>query len=136
MDMGQFARKIRVISSNIPPRVDSKMVKVILAVDQALVLGTPVRTGRARTNWLANANSAASDQLPAPATPAQGETEALEEGEKVAANYKAGQVIHITNNLPYIQRLNEGSSKQAPAHYVEIAIQAALSVLRSGKIIR
>ena len=28
----------------------------------------------------------------------------------------------ITNNLPYIKRLNEGWSKQAPAHFIEQVI--------------
>ena len=35
---------------------------------------------------------------------------------------KKDNVAYITNNVPYINKLNDGHSSQAPAHFVEAAI--------------
>ena len=39
-----------------------------------------------------------------------------------AANLKAGGIYYITNNVPYIMRLEYGSSKQAPAGMARITV--------------
>lgn len=50
-----------------------------------------------------------------------------------ARRYKVGDTIFIRNNAPYITRLNEGSSPQAEAGFVQNAIRdgfnAAISAL-------
>jgi hypothetical protein len=40
--------------------------------------------------------------------------------------------MHITNNLPYIVRLNQGYSAQAPAGYVEQGVLAARRAIDSA----
>lgn len=41
----------------------------------------------------------------------------------VTAAYKLSDTIYISNNLPYIRPLNDGHSTQAPAGFVDAAIQ-------------
>lgn len=85
-----------------------------------VVQGTPVDTGRARGNWQATIN-----------TPATGSTEDTDKqgGATISAASNAvsqavGNVFYITNNLPYIYRLEfEGWSKQAPSGWVRTAIE-------------
>ena len=85
-----------------------------------VVQGTPVDTGRARGNWQATIN-----------TPATGSTEDTDKqgGPTISAASNAvsqavGNVFYITNNLPYIYRLEfEGWSKQAPSGWVRTAIE-------------
>lgn len=85
-----------------------------------VVQGTPVDTGRARGNWQATIN-----------TPATGSTEKTDKqgGATISAgsnavSQAAGNVFYITNNLPYIYRLEfEGWSKQAPSGWVRTAIE-------------
>ncbi|WGK60510.1 hypothetical protein QAO71_10435 [Halopseudomonas sp. SMJS2] len=71
---------------------------------------TPVDTGRARGNWLTGVHR-----------PVTGETERLDKtGRSAIAEISehtpagAGQVTYLSNNLPYIEDLERGSSKQAP----------------------
>lgn len=85
-----------------------------------VVQGTPVDTGRARGNWQATIN-----------TPATGSTEDTDKqgGATISAASNAvsqavGNVFYITNNLPYIYRLEfDGWSKQAPSGWVRTAIE-------------
>ena len=47
---------------------------------------------------------------------------------RIATGYSLRQGnVNITNNVPYIRRLNEGSSSQAPAAFVQSAIARALN---------
>jgi len=114
------------------------MKKVVLDIVANLVsspntgYGTPVDTGWARTNWVPGIGT--------PPTGTAGSREAAEAGildtsmqqrglAEVAAAYKLNQgSIFISNNVPYIVLLNEGSSAQAPAGFVQNAIMKAIEI--------
>ena len=49
---------------------------------------------------------------------------AIAEATALVSGVKAGDTVYISNNLEYIQALNEGHSQQAPAGFVEKAVQA------------
>lgn len=104
------------------------------------IIATPVDTGRARMGWNATINEP-SNEVPAPA-PAGHKGKSKGGSEyypmpKIKASLIQGVVkitdkIFITNRVPYIEELNDGSSKQAPARFVERAakrVQAAVSKL-------
>lgn len=103
--------------------------KVALAVDAELVLSTPVDTGRARSNWQAEINTPATGEAE-PVPPQQ----AIDDATRVIAESKPGDAIHITNNLPYIGRLNEGWSAQAPEGFVETAILHGAAQVKGAKL--
>jgi hypothetical protein len=137
-DLKVFSRRIKARAKNASKNTDNLMRKVILAVDQAVVLATPVDTGRARANWRPNIGSAIEQTLPEPGGPNIGTSLALKAGEDVAASYKGGAnspTVHITNNLPYIKYLNEGSSQQAPANFVNQSILIVKQVIGGNRII-
>lgn len=128
--LAQFAVRIRHIAVRIPERADEAVRHCALAVDQVLATETPVQSGRARSNWLVSFNrpnmALRPDTLGPAATVAQ-----IAEARAVIALYQSGihRSIIITNGLPYINRLNQGWSKQAPAGYVERAVmKGALAV--------
>lgn len=82
-----------------------------------VVLRTPVDTGRARGNWQVaigvenvNGESGVLDK---------GGASTVTQGGATIARQQGFQKILIQNNVPYIGRLNDGHSKQAPAGYVE-----------------
>lgn len=108
-------------------RIDHRTLcrRIALEIDQRLVLNTPVDTGRARSNWLASISAPRTDTVDV-----RGQAQAIADAAVVIQQAPEFPVIYLANNLPYIQRLNEGSSKQAPAGFVEGAIDAVTAVFK------
>jgi hypothetical protein len=98
--------------------------------------GTPVLTGWARANWVPNIGSAL-DQTAG--TRAQAEAGQLSGASaagvaQVVTEYKLARgPVHITNNVPYILKLDAGSSKQAPAGFIRRGIIKAIRVDLVGR---
>lgn len=114
-----------------------------LAVDQAVVVATPVDKGRARSNWLVELDAPARTTVEAYAPGEGGSTAsantaaALAQGGATIAIYNGdhNRSIAISNNLPYIGALNSGSSLQAPAGFVEKAIQAGVNQIKGARLL-
>jgi hypothetical protein len=114
-----------------------------LAADQAVVLATPVDKGRARSNWLVELDAPARTTIEPYVPGENGNTSgpntaaALAQGQATIAGYNGDRNsgIAISNNLPYIGRLNAGSSRQAPAGFVEKAVQAAVRQIGTVRLL-
>ncbi len=92
--------------------------------------GTPVDTGHARANWVPSIGSPHTGEVEGSAAHAQGVSQII------AYELEQGP-LYVANGVPYIQRLNYGHSKQAPALFVEAAVDRALGAVqaRFGKSI-
>jgi hypothetical protein len=132
-DLRGFAKSIRLRGEAVVANTDEVVRRVALLIDTAVVMATPVKTGRARANWRAGVGAAPAEEVPAPSSPGGGVQEALDQARSVVASYQGGSEIHITNNLPYIGRLNAGHSSQAPAGFVELAVVRAAAALKNAK---
>lgn len=97
-------------------------VKIIaLDINEGLIDETPVDTGWARANW-----------VPSIGTPFEGpvgDRDSFDTGEQemgmaeVASQYQLSDgPVFITNNVPYIESLNQGHSAKAPAGFIEAII--------------
>lgn len=110
-------------------KVEGNLIKVARATAfhtfSQLVENTPVDTGRAKSNWHIETNTI-NAQIVEP-----GHTE---DPNAKTMSVKVNDTIYISNNLPYIRRLNEGYSKQAPALFVEAAAQ--VGTLRGKEILK
>lgn len=133
--LNEFARRIKKRADKIPEAANRIKRRVALTVDQAIVLATPVDTGRARSNWLVAIDRAPVDVVDPPGSPGEAATKALDDGRAVIGRSKSEQTIHITNNLPYISKLNAGSSQQAPAMFVEEAITKGVREVSRSKVL-
>lgn len=132
-DLKGFARNIQVRSEKFEVHVHEMVRRVALAVDTAVVVSTPVDTGRARANWQVGLGSAPQGSLPEPASPGEGATSALTRAQNVVATYRGTGTIHIINNLHYIEALNNGHSRQAPAGFVGIAVVAGIEAVSGAR---
>jgi len=83
-----------------------------------LRLLTAVDTGFARSNWQSGVNQTNESQVRGIVQP---ETVRYR-GEQAIADLGPFQTTYIFNNADYINRLNDGSSAQAAAGFVESAI--------------
>tara|TARA_R110000803_G_scaffold28011_5_gene65075 strand:- start:908 stop:1312 length:405 start_codon:yes stop_codon:yes gene_type:complete len=129
--MGEFSRNMNRLAGELERGMDRVYRRAFLSVDTAVVLATPVDTGRARGNWIPSIGRPISASRPN----TFGASVSLGEGRTVAATLRSRNRAYISNNLPYIQRLNEGWSRQAPTGFVQLAIHGGLGAIRGGTII-
>lgn len=110
--------------------LDSEINKEIRALAlnilSGVTLSTPVDTGRARGNWQVGITHAETGTLD---TSDKGGALTIRVGASKIGGAKTipYPAIYISNNLPYIGRLNQGSSTQAPKFFVESAIKRAVN---------
>lgn len=141
MSFERFAKRMKRRGANVPHEVNRIKRLTALAVDQALVLGTPVDTGTARSNWIVTLGTASNQTQGAFSPLSKGDMSesenaraAMAQGKSVISQAKPGQAIHLTNNLEYIMPLNEGHSAQAPAGFVEEAVDAGRQVVKRAQL--
>jgi hypothetical protein len=86
----------------------------VLEADSLLKQDSPVKSGRFRASWQVGENSASGEGKPPGSYPLQPPIERI--------NYqkeKLGNVYSVHNNLPYAEKLADGSSKQAAPGWVD-----------------
>lgn len=132
-DLAAFARRIRAMGARIEDNSNEVVRRTALAINQAVVLATPVDTGRARANWQVGLDESI-DEPTDDTDPSGGET--VSRNNQVIEQSAPGQDIHLSNNLPYIEALNNGSSSQAPAGFVEEAIAAGAAVVAQSRVVK
>ena len=108
--------------------------KITLDVTANLIGTTPVDTGWARANWIPTLGSPILEDLSGVTNRGDKTARVSGAGSKQDAGnasilkytLKSGDTF-VTNNVPYIRDLNDGSSSQAPSGFVQLAIQQALT---------
>lgn len=87
--------------------------------------GTPVATGHARASWVPSVGS------PSALEPSGASASANAAGIVQILSWKLdGGTLYLSNNAPYILRLNLGSSHQAPAGFIEACIDQAVATIK------
>ncbi len=111
-----FNRQLR----RVMPRFERAWVRGVIrwarVAHQLIAQRTPIDTGRASASWNVSLNGAnIRVQPPEYFNPGQ----PWLDGEFNVDQFMMGDSIHISNNLPYIRKLNDGHSQQAPKMFVE-----------------
>lgn len=101
---------------------------LVLEIDRELRRATPIDTGHARRNWVASVGSRFTGEVDDDAARQAGL-------QQVLAYTLTSGALWVSNIVPYIQRLNYGHSQQAPAGFVEAAVDRAMTTVR-GKLSR
>lgn len=105
-----FASDVEAYAKKAGASLDETSRAIVLELFGSVIKDTPVDTGRAKGNWQTTIGAPASgtvDRL--------GESEALADVAQQTASFGAGKVIYLSNQLPYIYRLEfDGWSQQAP----------------------
>lgn len=115
----------------LPARIDdaANRLAVIVTTEMAddVIEHTPVDTSEAESNWQASLNVA--PYLPLPAiyegergsTAAASAREALAHVKRTLKDKRPGEAAYLSNLAEHIVDLNDGTSKQEPAGFVERA---------------
>ena len=91
-----------------------------------IVSDNPVDTGRSQSNWMLTQgapSAGVSDDESAWDRSQRGGNHILSLTQQALSYSNFFPVFYLTNNLPYINELNNGSSDQAGANFVEKTIQ-------------
>jgi hypothetical protein len=125
-----FAMDIKGFAERAGDAADLVVRTVCLDLFSDITMNTPVDTGRARANWFASVGMPISTSVEYTGNPASASGEAIGNAQAAVAQ-APGNVFWISNNLPYIYRLEfEGWSKQAPNGMVRLAIDRAQRAMR------
>ena len=114
-------------SFNIKPELQQLVVDSVISVGldfmRRVVLATPRDKGHAQANWVVGMNT----RDPRQYKTRTNASNAIRRGGTIikSLTYSAGMTIHISNNLPYIRKLNDGHSQQAPKLFAETAARGA-----------
>jgi hypothetical protein len=121
--------QVRMIVRSLEGFTTRRVTRIVLNATANLTEDTPRDLGWARNNWIPEIG-------PGPDNPVGERTEAgagaaqAAQQQGIAAivvSYKLGMgIITISNNVPYIVYLNEGSSPQASPGFVQAAILRAV----------
>lgn len=121
--------------------IDKVAIAFVIQISTSIILKTPVGNpelwqskapsgytgGRARNNWFSSVGAESTETTKSKAKTGQA---AIDRAKAKSKTLKAGQSFYLTNNLPYIRRLEyEGWSTQAPAGMVRISIAEAEQAL-------
>lgn len=100
-------------------------------------LGTPIDTGWASANWVPSVGEPFTDsgvervRDPTPGMVAARAAEAQKGTNDILSWRNGDGPLFSTNNVPYIQPLNNGHSAQSPRGFVQAAIEKAIQMTYS-----
>lgn len=131
-----YSDDIAVAKLQIENVTNETIVDVVLRIHATLVSnppsGTPIDFGWASSSWFINIGAPTSgnggnvDESGAQVAAREAQQGATVARFVTSYDYTTGQSVHIGNNVPYINRLNNGWSDQAPAGFVDDATQEAV----------
>lgn len=126
-------RQIKAIVRSLEALTERAIKKITLDVTANLKEVTPRDTGWAAANWVpsigASIEGGAANPNPTEQDASSAEARSSSALAAVAAGYRLKQGrVFISNNVPYIIQLNDGSSKKEPAGFVQRAIAKAVTV--------
>lgn len=143
-DLNDFGKRMRRLATNVQHNTNKLVRRTAVAVDQTVVIGTPVDKGEARSGWHASVNKPGDVRRPAfvlgskGSTGAQNSTAAIADARHEIAKFDSSQgdvAIFISNLVPHIVPLNAGHSPQAEAGFVEQAVKAGTDAAAKSKVL-
>lgn len=132
--MGAFEdAQVRAVVEAIDQFTERAVTRLALNITANLVEDTPRDTGWAAANWVPAIGVSRDTTEGTEPTPQEVAARASEQAAATTAlfSYRLPRgAIFINNNVPYIPRLNDGYSRQAPAGYVQNAIRRGVNKTR------
>ena len=133
VNANDFRAKLQAIADKLETSVETAVKEVAKSIFHNLIENTPIFSGTARANWQMALNSPNDNYIYDPkSVHIRGSVDYgsyNSQSEQQVEFYKSGDIIYITNAAPYIEALDAGRSPQAPAGYVESAIEAGVSTI-------
>ena len=131
----KFNKELDFFAKTLIPAEVTKLVKAIaFEVFARVIFKTPVDTGRARGNWQITIGQAALGVIGLEGAQDnafasfQDEAADISQAASVLQNLNPFETVFITNNVPYIEFLEDGSSDQAPSGMVAETFEEVIQI--------
>lgn len=129
-----LANNLMNLSKSVELNARDLVRKCAIGISVNVIMATPVDTGRARANWQVSLRNPLDNELED--TDKNG-SNTVSKATRVCVIFELrDQSINIANNLPYINRLNNGWSKQANAGYIERAISGVHFDIKNANLVK
>jgi hypothetical protein len=116
----RFAQQVRLATDKTGKDLDDLVKGAVLTLFQRVIIKTPVDKGTARNNWFCELGDTGTATFTR-AADKSGNAALLDVSTTVSGLASGGKAI-LFNNLPYIERLEDGSSTQAPNGMVKTSL--------------
>lgn len=130
------SRRVRVVTADLNRFAERLIKRLVINLTRGLRDTTPKLTGWASVNWIPQIGSA---RIAPSGTREAAQAGLVSDAEQVAGLARVGTTyklrmgaVHITNLVPYIVKLNDGSSAKAPAAFVQATIFRSIILTLSG----
>jgi len=134
-DLRVFANRMRVIGRTVERRTALLVANTVNNLAEDIIPATPVLTGKARINWVAQERTPPTEIIERENAPETAASEAIAKVASVVSKLQSGDVtVYLSNNAEYIGLLNDGSSKQAPELFVQLAVVRAIQKMHGFKV--
>lgn len=134
-------QRLTKLGRTIPEILNVAIQGLVVRIDAQIVLANPVDTGRSRANWLVGINNEISNTKPISENEGVSGSEqfsadiALSQAQSAIKGRKPEDTVFLVNNTDYIEQLNDGSSAQAPANFVQTAIMQGIQSFKNQRIV-
>lgn len=120
--MSQFSVDISRFVEKANGNIERAARQAVVLAAQGLIARTPVDTGQARGNWVFGAGAINYEVVDTRTDRTGSATQGAIAAAVMTVRIASVPYLYVTNSLPYIQRLEDGWSQQAPAGMVKATL--------------
>lgn len=120
MTAQEFRKGLTGFEADLLREADLRIRRIGLELLKKLIDKTPVDTGHLRHNWQVTINTQTDSELPGEDT---GGIATFNREKVKLTNLGTGPLVVFQNPAPYAERIETGTSKQAPQGMVRISLQ-------------
>jgi len=117
--MASFSAQMKAFENMTSEKATKVFKRTCLDLSSRIIKGTPVDSGRARGSWFPQINTFSDKINPVDDLDKSG-SKSIARVSSTTNELKAGMTFTLSSNLPYIERLEYGYSKQSPAGMARI----------------
>ena len=126
----RVSMRIKGYMKNVDENSASIVPHIVVSIIDDVSQDTPVKTGMARSGW--NASKYGPDYVRRPDIVSQGEVV----NRAISRMGTRANSAFVSNGVPYIGLLDQGSSQQAPAGFVRAAVRRAVMKLGGVRLLQ
>lgn len=125
-NVAEFNAELHAAMKAFPQDANKIKRTAAMGIMRGVILHAPIDTGRYRDNWQASLGSPIMEEVAV-----RGEAATMMAGMSAIAAVQPGQDIYITNNVPYVEVIEDGHSDRAPHGVAGVTLIEVTAGLRA-----